>query len=113
MNFHLTEEQTMLRDMVREFAENDIAPAIGHFEEKRLFPAEIIRKMAGLGLLGMAIPPEYGGIRTDFLSFILALEELGRVSPTVCLIFSVHASLFSKAILEFGSPAQKEKYLPR
>ncbi|MDH7513806.1 MAG: acyl-CoA dehydrogenase family protein [Clostridiales bacterium] len=113
MNFELTEEQILLRDMVRDFAEKEIAPQIGAFEDSHLFPAEIIRKLADLGLLGMTIPSEYEGIRTDYLSFILALEELSRISPSVCLIVSVHTSLFSKSILEFGTPALKQKYLPR
>lgn len=113
MNFELSEEQIILRDMVRGFATHEIAPVIGHFEDNRLFPAEIVRKMAELGLMGMTIPPEYGGIKTDSLSFILALEELSRVSPTICLLLSVHASLFSRAILEFGTAEQKAKYLPR
>lgn len=113
MNFELNEEQILLRDMVRDFAEKEIAPRIGAFEDKHLFPGEIIQKLAELGLLGMTIPSEYGGIKTDYLSLILALEELSRVSPSVCLIVSVHSSLFCKAILEFGTPAQKQKYLPR
>jgi alkylation response protein AidB-like acyl-CoA dehydrogenase len=113
MNFELSEEQILLRDMVREFAEKEIAPRIGSFEDKHLFPSEIIRKLAELGLLGMTIPSEYGGIKTDYLSLVLTLEELSRVSPAVCLIVSVHSSLFSKAILEFGTPALKQKYLPR
>ncbi len=113
MNFELNEEQVLLRDMVRDFAEKEMAPQIGAFEDNRLFPAEIIRKLAELGLLGMTIPSEYGGIKTDHLSLILALEELSRISPSVCLIVSVHSSLFSKSILEFGTPALKQKYLPR
>lgn len=113
MNFELNEDQLLLKEMVRDFARKEIAPKIGYFEEKHLFPKEIIQKLAGLGLMGMTIPSEYGGIKTDYLSLILALEELSRVSPTVCLIVSVHASLFSSSILKFGSPLQKEKYLPR
>lgn len=113
MNFYLSEEQILLRDMVRDFAAKEIAPVIGRYEESHRYPAEIIRKMAELGLMGMTIPAEYDGIRTDSLSFILVLEELGRFSPTICLILSVHASLFCRAILEFGSAEQKAKYLPR
>ncbi len=112
MNFKLSEEQVLLRDMVRDFAEKEMAPRISALEDGHLFPAEIIRKLAELGLLGMTIPPEYGGIKTDYLSLILALEQLSRVSPSVCLIVSVHSSLFSKGILEFGTPLLKQKYLP-
>lgn len=113
MNFELNEDQLLLRELVRDFAQKEIAPKIGAFEDNHLFPKEIIQKLAGLGLMGITIPPEYGGTKTDYLSLILALEELSRVSPTVCLIVSVHASLFSSSILKFGSPLQKEKYLPR
>jgi acyl-CoA dehydrogenase len=112
MNFGLSEEQIMLRDLVRDFAQKDIAPKIGAFEDKHLFPGEIIRGLAGIGVLGMTVPAELGGCRTDYLSFILALEELARVSATVCVIVSVHASLFCGSILKFGSELQKQKYLP-
>jgi hypothetical protein len=112
MNFELSEEQALLRELVRDFAQKEIAPKIGHYEDNRLFPKEIIDKLAGLGLMGMTVPPEYGGIKTDYLSFILALEEMSRASATVCLIVSVHASLFCGSILRHGSAQLKEKYLP-
>jgi alkylation response protein AidB-like acyl-CoA dehydrogenase len=112
MNFELSEDQIMLRDLVRDFAQKEIAPKIGAFEDKHLFPKEIIGRLAEIGVLGMAVPPEFGGSRTDYLSFILALEELARVSATVCLIVSVHVSLFCSSVLKFGSEAQKQKFLP-
>ncbi len=113
MNFQLNDDQLLLQEMVRDFAHKEIAPRINSFEESYSFPQEIIHKLAELGLMGMTIPSEYGGIKTDYLSLILALEELGRVSPTVCLIVSVHNSLFSSSILKFGSTEQKQKYLTR
>ena len=112
MNFDLSEDQIMLRDLVRDFSQKEIAPRIGDFEEKHAFPREIIERLAEIGLLGMTIPPELGGSRTDYLSFILALEELAKVSATVCIIVSVHASLFCGSILKYGSDLQKKKYLP-
>jgi alkylation response protein AidB-like acyl-CoA dehydrogenase len=112
MNFELSEDQIMLRDLVRDFAQKEIAPKIGAFEDKHLFPKEIIDRLAGIGVLGMTVPAELGGSRTDYLSFILALEELARVSATVCVIVSVHVSLFCNSILKFGSDLQKQKYLP-
>jgi acyl-CoA dehydrogenase len=112
MNFELSEDQIMLRDLVRDFAQKDIAPKIGAFEDKHLFPREVIRSLAGIGVLGMTVPAELGGCRTDYLSFVLALEELARVSATVCVIVSVHASLFCGSVLKFGSELQKQKYLP-
>jgi alkylation response protein AidB-like acyl-CoA dehydrogenase len=112
MNFELSEDQVMLRDLVRDFAQKEITPKIGAFEDKHLFPREIIHQLAGIGVLGMTVPAELGGNRTDHLSFILALEELAKASATVCVIVSVHASLFCGSILKFGSDLQKHKYLP-
>ncbi|MDH4271494.1 MAG: acyl-CoA dehydrogenase family protein, partial [Candidatus Aminicenantes bacterium] len=112
MNFELNEDQVMLRDLVRDFSRKEIAPRIGVCEEQHTFPREIITQLAGIGILGMTVPPELGGSRTDSLSFILALEELAQVSAAVCIIVSVHASLFCGSILRFGSDLQKQKYLP-
>lgn len=113
MDFELTEEHKLLQEMVRDFATKEIAPHVDSWESNHYFPREIILKLGDLGLLGMTTPAEYGGTKTDFLSFILALEELSRFSPSVCLTVSVHASLFVKAILEYGSQKQKETYLPK
>lgn len=112
MNFELNEDQLMLRDLVRDFSQKEIAPKIGLYEEQHRFPLEIIRQLSEIGILGMAVPPELGGSRTNYLSFILALEELAKASATVCVIVSVHASLFCSSILKFGTDRQKEKYLP-
>jgi alkylation response protein AidB-like acyl-CoA dehydrogenase len=112
MNFELSEDQIMLRDLVRDFAQKEIAPKIGAFEDKHLFPKEIMGRLAEIGVLGLAIPPELGGSRTDYLSFILTLEELARVSAAVCVIVSVHVSLFCSSVLKFGSEQQKQKFLP-
>ncbi|MBN2409287.1 MAG: acyl-CoA dehydrogenase family protein [Candidatus Aminicenantes bacterium] len=112
MNFELNEDQLMLRELVRDFSQKEIAPKIGAYEEQHQFPRDIIRQLSEIGVLGMTVPPELGGNRTDYLSFILALEELAKVSATVCVIVSVHASLFCNSILKFGSDRQKEKYLP-
>ena len=112
MNFELSEDQKMLKDMVREFVQKEIEPHVKTLEEKHEFPRETLKKLAELGLLGMTIPPEYEGIKTDFLSLILALEELSYSSPSIAVIVSVHSSLFCYSILKFGSQDQKEKYLP-
>jgi alkylation response protein AidB-like acyl-CoA dehydrogenase len=112
MNFELSEDQTMLKDLVRDFSQREIAPRIAVYEDQHRFPREIITQLAEIGVLGMTVPPELGGSWTDYLSFILALEELAKVSATVCIIVSVHASLFCGSILRFGSDLQKQKYLP-
>jgi len=113
MNFEITEEQKILREMVRGFCQKEIIPQAKSLEENRLFPREILKKLASLGILGMTIPPEYEGIKTDSLSLILALEELARALPSIAVIVSVHCSLFCYSILKFGSQPQKEKYLPK
>ncbi|MGB8953093.1 MAG: acyl-CoA dehydrogenase family protein [Candidatus Aminicenantales bacterium] len=113
MNLELQEEQRLLQQMIRDFAQKEIAPRIKEMEEKHEFPREIIAQLGKLGILGMTVPAQYGGIKTDALSNVLVLEELSRISPSVCLIVSVHCSLFCYSILKFGTERQKEKYLPR
>jgi alkylation response protein AidB-like acyl-CoA dehydrogenase len=113
MNFDLSDDQRLLRDLVRDFSRCEIAPNIAAYEDQHIFPREIIQKLAELGVLGMTVPAEFGGTQTDHLSFILALEELGRVSASVCVIVAVHGSLFAKTILDHGTARQKDKYLAR
>lgn len=113
MNFTLTEEQKLVKEMVREFAEKEIAPYVNNWEKEHIFPRQIFRQLGELGILGMTTETAYGGIKSDYLSFILALEELSRVSASVGLTVSVHASLFIRAIQEYGQEEQKKKYLPR
>jgi len=113
MDFELTEDQKLLKEMVHDFAQNEIRPMTKALEDKHVFPSEILSKLAELGILGMTVPAQYGGTKTDVLSLALALEELGRVSPSVAVIVSVHCSLFCYSILKFGSEEQKKKYLPQ
>jgi alkylation response protein AidB-like acyl-CoA dehydrogenase len=113
VNFELTEDQRLLQEMIREFAQKEIAPQARRLEQDHRFPRELLKELAKLGILGMTVPPEYGGIKTDYLSFILALEEISRASPSLAVIASVHCSLFCYSILKFGTKRQKEKYLPQ
>ena len=113
MNFDLSDDQRLLRDLVRDFSRCEIAPNITAYEDQHIFPREIIQKLAELGVLGMTVPAEFGGTQTDHLSFILALEELGRVSASVCVIVAVHGFLFAKTVLDHGTARQKDKYLAR
>ncbi len=112
MNLRFTEEQEMVRKMVRDFAETEIAPYVEKMEEGE-FPREILRKMADLGLMGMTIPEEYGGAGMDFPSYIIAINELSRVSATVGVILSVHTSVGTNPILYFGTEEQKQKYVTK
>ena len=111
MDFELTEEQEMIRRMVRDFAEKEIVPIAGEMDEKGEFPWEIIRKMAPLGFLGLPIPEEYGGAGVDNIGFAIAMEEIARASGSIAITLDAHVSLACEAILQFGSEEQKRKYL--
>lgn len=113
MDLRFTEEQDMMRKMVRDFAQNEIAPIVEHMEETDEFPLEVIRKMGEYGLLGIPIPEEYGGAGADFTSYILAIHEISKVSATVGVILSVHTSVGTNPILYFGNEEQKKKYIPK
>lgn len=99
--------------MIRGFAQKEILPHVKHLEENHIFPSELLKKLGEIGVLGMAIPSEYGGIKTDSLSTALVIEEISRVFPSLAVIISVHCSLFSNSILQFGNEDQKQQYLPR
>jgi alkylation response protein AidB-like acyl-CoA dehydrogenase len=113
MNFEFSEDQVLIRETVREFAEKEIRPRIKTLEENAEFPKAIVLKLGQLGFLGMSVPAEYGGTKTNAVSSVLVFEELARVSPSVCVIVSVHCSLFCYPLVKFGTDAQKRKYLPR
>ncbi|MGF3105643.1 acyl-CoA dehydrogenase [Rossellomorea sp. DUT-2] len=112
MELRFTEEQQMMRKMVRDFAETEIQPFIEKMEEGQ-FPREILNKMAELGLMGITIPEKYGGSEMDFTSYIIAIHELSKVSATIGVILSVHTSVGTNPILYFGNEDQKRKYLPK
>jgi alkylation response protein AidB-like acyl-CoA dehydrogenase len=111
MHFDLTEEQQMIRDMVRDFAESEIRPQLQSIDYEGNFPRDIIKKMGELGLMGLVSPDEYGGGGTDQISYTLAVEELSRVSASVAITMSVNTSVCCYPILTFGNEAQKQKYL--
>ncbi|WP_408008662.1 acyl-CoA dehydrogenase [Pseudalkalibacillus sp. A8] len=113
MNLRFTEEQEMMRKMVRDFAEAEIRPILEEMDEKDKFPTAVIEKMGELGLMGIPIPEEYGGAGMDFTSYIIAINELSRVSATVGVILSVHTSVATNPIYYFGTDEQKKKYVPK
>ncbi|SOC34703.1 acyl-CoA dehydrogenase [Ureibacillus acetophenoni] len=112
MNLQFTEEQIMVRDMVRDFAQTEITPFIDKMEQGE-FPREILNKMADLGLMGMTTPEDLGGAGMDFTSYILAINELSKVSAVVAVILAVHTSVGTNPILYFGTDEQKKKYVPK
>ncbi|GAB6169109.1 acyl-CoA dehydrogenase [Clostridium carnis] len=111
MNFQLTREQELVRQMVREFAVNEVKPIAAEIDETERFPMENVQKMAKLGMLGIPFSKEYGGAGGDTLSYILAVEELSKVCGTTGVIVSAHTSLCASLIEQFGNPTQKGKYL--
>jgi alkylation response protein AidB-like acyl-CoA dehydrogenase len=113
MPYMLTEEQLMMRDMVRKLAQNEIAPRAAEIDRERRFPRENIKKMAELGLMGVPIPEEYGGAGCDFLSYIITIEEISRACASTGVILAVHSSLGTLSILYFGTEEQKQKYVPK
>jgi len=112
MELKFTEEQLMMRDMVRDFAKKEIEPNIEKME-KGEFPREVLNKMADLGLMGITIPEKYGGSEMDFVSYIIAIHELSKVSAVVGVILSVHTSVGTNPILYFGNEEQKQKYVTK
>ncbi|MEO7000305.1 MAG: acyl-CoA dehydrogenase family protein [Ktedonobacterales bacterium] len=111
MDFTLNAEQQMIRDMCREFAEAEIKPLAEEMDRTAAFPYDIVRKMAGLGLLGLPFPEEYGGAGADFLSYCLAIEEIGRGDASVGITMEAHTSLGATPFYLFGSEEQKQQYL--
>ncbi|HRP01874.1 MAG TPA: acyl-CoA dehydrogenase [Candidatus Kapabacteria bacterium] len=112
MEFLLTEEQLMLKDMVSKFAKEKIAPVASDNERNHRFPADIIAEAGELGLMGIAYPTEYGGAGMDYVSYFLAVEEISRWCASTGVIISAHSSLVCDPIYRFGTEAQKQKYLP-
>lgn len=112
MNLRFTEEQTMMRKMVRDFVQNEVEPFVERMEQGE-FPRELIQKMGELGLMGIPIPEKYGGAEMDFVSYIIAINEIARVSPTLGVILSVHTSVGTNPIVYFGTEEQKQKYVPK
>lgn len=113
MDFELTEEQKILRNTVRDFAEKEIKPFAAELDEKQEFSYEIEEKMANLGIMGMPFPEEYGGGGTDYLSYIIAVEELARVDASSAATMCAHTSLGTMPIYYFGTEAQKKEWLPK
>ena len=110
---YLTEEHEMIRDDVRKFAEREIKPYAQELDEKEEFSVEITKKMGKLGLFGIVVPEEYGGQGLDYLSYIIAVEEIARVDGSHAATIAAHDSLGVGPFLYFGTEEQKKKYLPK
>jgi hypothetical protein len=112
MDFRLSDEQIVLRNAVREFAEREIKPHVMAWDEAQAFPTALVGQMAELGLLGIQLPEAYGGSAMSAVDYCLAIEELARVCPAVALSVAAHNGLCSAHIAMFGTDAQRQRYLP-
>ena len=112
MHFELTDEQRAIRDMVREFAAQEVRPIAARHDREHSFPEATTRRMGELGLLGVTVPQEYGGPGADYVSFALVAEELARGDASHSVIFGANASLSVGPIMAFGTEEQKRKWLP-
>ena len=112
MNFDLTDEQRLIRDTVRDFARNEVAPVAEELDRTKSFPYEIVEKMAGLGLMSIPFSEEYGGGGGDILSYAMAIEELARIDSSVGITVAAHTSLGTSPIYNWGTEEQKQQWLP-
>ena len=113
MDFELTEEQQMIRKMVRDFAEKEIAPIAQETDQSEQFPWEIIRQMGKLGLMGLPFPEDYGGAGAGTISYAIAMEEISRACGSIGITLAAHTSLATFPIHHFGSEEQKRRYVPK
>src|SRR5262245_55250341 len=111
MDFRLTEEQTLLRRSVREFAETELRPHVREWDENQHFPIELVPKLGALGLMGIQIPESYGGAGLSAVDYCICIEEIARVDPSVALSVAAHNGLCSSHILMFGTEDQKTRFL--
>ncbi len=112
MNFELSEEQRAVQHTAREFAQQEVLPKAAEIDREHRHPAELVKRMAELGFLGMAVPEQHGGAGLDHVSYALAIEEIARACASTAVIMSVNNSLVCDPIYRFGSDAQKARWLP-
>ena len=111
MHFQLTEEQLMIQQAARDFAQNQCLPGVIERDEKQQFPRELIMQLADLGFMGMMVDPAYGGAGMDTVSYVLAMEEISKVDASTSVCMSVNNSLVCYGLQEYGTEEQKQKYL--
>src|SRR5437764_13817291 len=111
MDYDLSSEHQLIRQTVRDFAEERVAPVAAELDREHRFPYELVAELAELGLMGMPIPEAYGGAGTDTLSYAIAVEELTRVDSSVAITVAAHTSLGTMPILNFGSEERKHQWL--
>ncbi|UCH64515.1 MAG: acyl-CoA dehydrogenase family protein [Ignavibacterium sp.] len=108
----LTEDQVIIRDTIRDFAEQKIRPVIMEYDESQKFPIELLKELGKLGFLGIIFPEEYGGAGLGYIEFEIIIEELARIDPSIALSVAAHNGLCTNHIYKFGNEEQKKKYVP-
>ena len=111
MQFELSEEQQMIRDMTRSFADKELRPIAAQLDEEARFPADVVAKLGELGLMGIAIPDRYGGAGMDHVSYAIAMEEISRGCASTGVIMSVNNSLVCDPLVRWGNEEQKKEFL--
>lgn len=111
MDFNFTEEELLIQKAAKDFAESELAPRADELDRKKEFPRGLVKSMAELGLLGITVPEEYGGVGASFLGYILAVIEITKRSAAASMTFNLHNSLLAPPLLRFGTDGQKERYL--
>jgi alkylation response protein AidB-like acyl-CoA dehydrogenase len=112
MNFNLTEEQVMVQQAARDFANNELLPGVIERDEQQIFPTQQVKTMGELGFMGMMVDTKYGGSGLDTISYVIAMEEISKVDASASVIMSVNNSLVCWGLQEFGTEEQKQKWLP-
>jgi len=112
MNYDLEDSHLLVRDTVRQFALEKVAPVAEELDREKRFPYELVRELGELGLMGMTIPEEYGGAGADTMSYAIAVEELTRIDSSVAITVAAHHSLGTLPVFQFGSDEQKREWLP-
>src|SRR5690242_18244780 len=112
-SLYFTEQHIAVRDMVREFAREEVAPVAAKLDAAAKFPWENVKRMGELGLLGVPWPEELGGAGLDIMSYLIAINEMAKVDASHAITISAHTTLGTSPIVNFGTQAQKERYVPR
>src|SRR5918996_4857759 len=111
MNLQLTDEQSMIQAMAREFAEGHIRPIAAEIDREGRFPHETVKRMGELGLMGIAVPEAWGGSGADTVAYVVALVEIAKQCASHAVIMSVNNSLYCDPVLKWGTDAQRERFL--
>lgn len=113
MDFSYNENQKMIADMIRAFGEQHISPFVKEWDDNQIFPVDVFKKLGELGLMGVFVPEKYGGSGFSYTEYVTAIEELSKIDPSIGLSTAAHNSLCVGHVLQFGSEAQKQNFLPK